>query len=597
LDNHPSPLKSRLLSLSMILLVLGIYSYPAIKTTIATGLRALPPINAPDLSLYMNISGIKATSSAEVLDPYYGLAVPVARMGYLKFRLAFLTFGELTSLLHGNLWWTLFLWNFFWWGLLCVLAVWFFQQFFPDRSSQVVLAGLTFLMLFNFGIVPGELAAWSHLPSLNGFRTLQLPYIRPFFPQIPIPFLLLYLGLQIKAIRKGTWWLWTAMGVTQLVAFAIFPYTTLMMAGITAAGVVGQLLSHGSRARWGWVSIYAIACAAVDLLFFFHGDAVARTGAPGQYSLIHLQLSLLPRRVGGMWLLLAALTALVLVVRDSAPEVRWSLAGLGLTNLFLLSGDAFFSETALQVSHHGGYFVQLTAAVLVVFLVSAAFRYLNAKNSAWRFALGSITALLVLNGMLIARATYWASLPTNQEVAELARFLQSDPPQANDLVIAHSLFVDDDCAWVPLISRSHVLFCRNAQVLLTPEQNQQIQRFRQALYLYFTGKDNLRVRKMLDDPKAETELTRLTFLGQVTTDMAERNKGTNAVRTELLPLLTRVEQNDPSMRSFFVQYRRVVVVDNIDKPNFAVSRLAEYLKIENQQTIGDLRILYCSPQS
>jgi hypothetical protein len=270
---------------------------------------------------------------------------------------------------------------------------------------------------------------------------------------------------------------------------------------------------------------------------------------------------------------------------------------LGFTNLFLLSGDAFFSETALQVSHHGGYFVQLTAAVLMVFLVSAAFRYLTAKNSAWRFALGSVTALLVLNGMLIARATYWASLPTNQEVAELARFLQSDPPQANDLVIAHSLFVDDDCAWVPLISRSHVLFCRNAQVLLTPEQNQQIQRFRQALYLYFTGKDNLRVRKMLDDPKAETELTRLTFLGQVTTDMAERNKGTNAVRTELLPLLTRVEQNDPSMRSFFVQYRRVVVVDNIDKPNFAVSRLAEYLKIENQQTIGDLRILYCSPQS
>jgi hypothetical protein len=360
-------------------------------------------------------------------------------------------------------------------------------------------------------------------------------------------------------------------------------------------GVLGQFLSQRNRIRWRWLLIYAAACAACDLLFFFHGAGIARTGAPGQYSLIHVQLSVLPHRIGGMWLMLAALTALVLVVRDSVPEVRWSLAGLGLSNLFLLSGDAFFSETALQVSHHGGYFVQLTAAVLLVFVFSAAFRYLISKSPAWRPALISITAALMLNGMIIAHATYRASLPTNRELAELARFLQADPPRANDLVIAHSLVVDDDCAWVPLISRSHVLFCRNAQVLFTPEQNQQIQRFRQAAYLYFTGKDNLWVQKIIDDPKEETELTRLTFLGQVTTGTADRQKGIDAVRTELLPLLTLVELKDPKVRSFFSQYRRVLVVDSDSKPKFDISRLASYLKVEKQEEFGDLHILVCSP--
>ncbi len=197
--------------------------------------------------------------------------------------------------------------------------------------------------------------------------------------------------------------------------------------------------------------------------------------------------------------------------------------------------------------------------------------------------------------MLIAYSTYVQFLPANAGVAELAGILQSDLPQASDLVIASSQLVDDDCAWVPLVSSSRVLFCRNAQVLLSPEQNQQIQRFRQALYLYFTNKDAAWVEHILDDPNAITELTRLMFLGQVTTDAADRKKGIDAVRTELLPLLGKAEDKDPEVRAFFSRYRRVLVIDNVAKPYFSDSRLSAYLKIENQQALGELLILNCSP--
>jgi hypothetical protein len=596
LDNRLWSLKTRLLLFGVIFVVLAIYSYPAIKTTGTTGSRVLPPISAPDLSLYLNISKVLAAHSAEILDPYYGVAVPATRLGYLKFRLAFLLFGQLTALLHGNLWLTLFLWNLLWWGLLCALTVWFFHEFLPDRTPELVLAGLALLMFLNFGVLKVQLAAWTRLPSVTAFEKVELPYIRPFFPQIPIPLLLLYLGLQIKALQKRRRWFWVVMGIIQLLAFGSFPYAMLMMAGITAVAMLGLLLSGSITGLWRTLSIYAIACAGADLLFFLRGGGVARTGAPGQYSLLHLQLSLLVHRIGGMWLLLAALTAVVFVIRDSVPEVRWALAGLGLSNLFLLSGDTFFSETALQVSHHGGYFVQLTTAVLFTFALSAGFRYLARRKATWRWALVIATALLLLNGVLVARATYRSFLPLNQEQAELTRFLHSDPPQADDLVIARADTVDDACAWVPLVSRARVLFCRSAQVLLSPEQNQQVQRFRQALYLYFTNKDVPWVEQVLGDPSAMKELSRLTFVGQVTTNLAERERSIEAVRTELIPFLARAEQKDPAMRSFFSHYRRVVVIDTLTNPDFSMTQLGTYLKIEKQEVSGSLLILICSPQ-
>ena len=587
--------KSHWLILSLAVLVLVIYSYPTLKTSAQTGNYSLPAMTAPDVSLYLNISNIGPAISGQAVEPYYGITVPVARMGYLKFRTAFLLFRSLSRQFQRNLWLSLLLWNFLWWILAYVVAWWLFEQFLPERSILTILAGLALLMFFNFGVLQSVVAAWRHLPSLHGFESVELPLIRSFFPQMPVPLLLLYLGLQMKALQKRAWWMWATMAATQWLAFTIFPYAMLMMAGITAVAVVGRALFKSEWLPWKIISLYAIACGLVDILFFLHGSGSARSGAPGQYSLVHLQLSVLIHRIGGMWILLAALTLAVAFTRSLKPEIRWPLVGLGMSNLFLLAGDAFFSETAIQMSHHGGYFVHPTAAVLFVFLASAlCASYPNART-AWRIAAFGSIALLVVNGIFIAHGTYSAFLPGNEEQAALTRLLQSDPPDSGDLLIAGSLTVDDDCAWVSLLSSSHVLFCRNAQVLLSPEQNEQTQRFRQALYLYFTNKDHRWVEDVLNDPTAVAELTRLLFLGQVTTDAADRETGIDSVRNSLVPLMLKVESGDPDIRSFFSGYRRVLVIDNVAKPFFIDARLSTYFKIEDQRVSGRLRILKCTP--
>jgi hypothetical protein len=594
-DLAPHTPKSPWLILSFIALILGFYSYPALKTAAKTGSRDLPAVSAPDMSLYLNISSMKATSSGTLIDPYYGIPVPSARLGYLKFRTAFLLFEIFSRSLHGNLWWSLLLWNLFWWGLLCALVGWFFQQFLPEPSLLLILLGIGLLMFFNFGVLKSVLGAWAHLPSLHSFDSVEFPFIRPFFPQVPIPLLVFYIGLQIKALQKPSTWIWVAMIAVQFSAFTIFPYAMLMMAGVTAVVALGQLFVDRTPVHWYVFLFYAVACAISDLLFFLHGGEAGRSGAPGQYSLIRIQLSLLPHRIGGMWLILGALTLGMFLLRDLSPQIKLPLVGLGMSNLFLLLGDAFFSETAVQMSTHGGYFVQLSATVLFIFLLSAWTPRFD-RNQAWRFALVALILLLTLNGALVADATYRAFLPMNEEQAAIARLLQSDPPEASDLVIARAQGVDDDCAWVPLLSSSHVLFCRNAQVLLSPEQNRSIQRLRQAFYLNFTNKDVASVEHVLADPNAGTELNRLMFLGQEAAASGDRNQGIAEIRADLLPLLTKIQNQDIEVRSFFTHYRRVLVLDDLNASSFAASRLTNYLKIEKQQSEGRWLRMDCRPR-
>ena len=586
-----APSKACLVRLSIFVLILGIYCYPAIRTTAVTGSRALPPILAPDLTLYLNISGIHESGPTQVLDPYYGVIIPKARIGYLKFRFTFLCFRLLNEILRGNLWSTVFVWNLIWWGLLTLVGLWFFQELLPDRSTIVVIAAVAILMLFNFGILQSQLSAWLHPFSLASFQKIELPYVRSFFPQVPAPLLLLYLGLQTKALQKNQRWLWAALAIIQFLAFTIFPFAMLMMAGITAVALLAGFLSGSFRLPWGTVTMYGIACAFADASFLLHGNEAARSGAPGQYALIQVRPSALPHTIGGMWVLLLALTVGVFFLRELAPAVKWPILGLGITNLLLLMGDALFSETALQVSHHAGYFVHISATILIVMLMSAGARYVP-KYAQLFWVI--IIVFVVINGMLIAHATYRSFLPANQQHADLAALVRAEPMSADDLVIARSLSVDDDCGWVPLLSPTRVLYCRSAQVLLSPQQNRDIQRFRQALYLHFTGRDSRWVERVLEDPNAIAELTRLTFLGQVTASLADRQQAIDSVRTELIPILSRLENHDPGMQAFFSNFRHVFVIDDLANPFFQQSRISAYLTTETQTTYKLLQISKCT---
>jgi len=199
--------------------------------------------------------------------------------------------------------------------------------------------------------------------------------------------------------------------------------------------------------------------------------------------------------------------------------------------------------------------------------------------------------------MLLAEATYRGFLPLNQQQVEIASLLNSLPVRPDDLLIVRANTVDDPCEWAPFVSGAKVLFCRNAAVLLTLNQNQTIQRFRQALYLYFTGKDSRQLERITEDPKAFEEQMRLAYFGGVLPfRREEREQGLSAIRTQLIPLLDGAERQDPPQHSFLRQYSRILVVDNRQHPAFDRQRLASYLVIQKELPWRDLTVLFCNPK-
>ena len=580
--------------IATILFTLGVYSYPALATWAKTGYTGSPPILASDVGFYILISKLTTLSHGPTLNPYYGVELPPNATPHFKFRLAFQLFGYLDTLFGGHLWLTLFVWNLFWWGLLCWIVIWLFEQFLPDNSILLIALGFGFLMWSNFGLLKPLLLAWIHLPSLQGFETIGLAYARPFFPQLPAPLLLAYLGLQMSLFHAQRFRIWAGMGLLQLLAFAIFPYTTLMMAGITLVATIWLIIARVQSVPWRSLIAYGTFCATVDLLYLLHGTRA--TEPQTQPSVSHIELAALPHLIGGMWMILGFLTLATALVRALPAEVKWPLVGLGLTNMSLLLGDVF--DASLSISHHAGYFVHTTAGVLLIFILSAVCVRLRATARYSRFALGAVVILLAVNAMLLAAATYRAFLPLNKQLAETASLLKSIPVRADDLLIVPAKIVDDACEWAPLVSNAKVLFCRNAAGLLTPNQNNTIQRFRQALYLYFTGMDSRQLERIAEDPKAVEEQMRLAYYGGGISSFRKevREGGLSAIRMELIPLLDGAERQDPRMPAFLRLYSRILVVDNRQDPVFDRQRLASYLVIQKEAPWGDLTVLFCNPK-
>ena len=578
--------------IATVLFTLGVYSYPALATWAKTGYAGSPPILAPDVGFYTLISKLTMVRHGPILNPYYGVEEPPNGTAHLQFGLAFQLFGYVGILFGGRLWLALFVWNLFWWGLLCWIVIWLFEQFLPDNSVLLVLVGFGFLMWSNFGLLKPLLLAWIHLPSLQGFDIIGLAYARPFFPQLPVPLLLAYLGLQMSLLRAQRFRIWAGMGLLQLLAFAIFPYATLMMAGITIVANVCLMVARAQSVPWRNLIAYGTFCATVDLLYLLHGTVTHEPQT--RQALFHLELAVLPHLIGGMWIILGFLTLAIALVRVLPAEVKWPLLGLGLTNMGLLLADVF--DNSLSISHHAGYFVHTTVAVLLTFILSAVCVRLRAMARYSRFALGVVVLLLAVNAMQLAAATYRVFLPLNQQLAETSSLLKSIPVRAGDLLIVPAKIADDTCEWVPLVSSAKVLYCRNAAGLLTPNQNKPVQRFRQALYLYFTGMDSLQLERITEDPKVVEEQMRLAYYGGGITPFRKdvRERGVSAIRMELIPLLDGAERQDPSMPAFLRLYSRILVVDNRQDPVFDRQRLASYLVIQKEMPWGDLTVLFCS---
>jgi hypothetical protein len=131
-----------------------------------------------------------------------------------------------------------------------------------------------------------------------------------------------------------------------------------------------------------------------------------------------------------------------------------------------------------------------------------------------------------------------------------------------------------------------VLFCTDAETMLTPQQNHDIQRIRQALYLYFIGEDSGSLQRSLNDPNPSALMYRLGFWAEATSlSQEEQKEGLRDIQTDLLPLLERVERRDPEVSKFFHQFQRIIVLDDLQNPTFLPPRLGSFLNLEGEQCI------------
>ena len=577
--------------LAVIIIILGVYSFPAIRTAITTKSTRLPAVTAPDQGMYLTVSKLHAAAGGTFVNPYYHVALPYP-LSYLKFRFGPYCFGLLNEAMAGRIWLAFFVWNLLWWSLLCVSAIWLFEKHLPRATIELVLAGTALITLFGLDGLQIAVRGWaqtSQIDLLNG-----LPYIRAFTPQVAMPLLLFYFGLQIRALKQPSLAPWGVMAVLQFIAFTSFPYATLVMAGTTAVASVWYLSSFaGLRLRaWGVVLGFLLVCAALDLAFALNRSGGFRSGFPAETSPIQFQPSVIVENIGKLWILTAVLTAATAISRKLRPELKWPLLGLGISILLFKFSDAVVAERLFFISDHIGYFYNATIVILFMFLASAYFPVAAGSLRRARTACLAVLAVCIVYGLLMAQGNYKANLPYNLEQADFSAFLASGKVASNDLILTqfeNSRY--DDCEWIPLLSDAESLFCRNAQVLLTPEQKRDIQRLREVLYLYFDGKDHQWL-------ETTTQFTRTGIYGELSSYRSpeELSARIAALRQEMRPMFDRIERKDPSITSFFHRFRRVWVIQNRENHLFADDRLASYLELQQPQVSGTLLIIAARPK-
>ncbi len=591
MGNQPSPMSVRRLSVVIVLVVVvGVYSFPYLATTVALKSKLVPFSFAADLPLYLNLSKIGSSN----LNPYFGTILRSGEVGYTTFDMAFKLLSFVTKIVGNDLWWAVLVWNLFWWTTMFVGALWFLRVAFPEETGLNLCLATTLLFFFNFGVMKSMLLAWLHLPSLAGFDGLTLPYIRTVFPQIPVALLFFYLALQVRALHSYRWYDWMGMCFLQAIAFSIFPYATLMMAGTTLVAVLAGLALPIELTRLRTVVAYGAACALIDIAFL-----LSRLPGRTQHSslaLIGFQPSRAVGLVGGMLLLLVLLTVATAISPPAGSRgTKLTIVGLGFANALLMLGDTVFSP-ALLVSHHGGYFMHATISLQIVYLVAAAFVRFG-RGSLWlRAACLTTIVFTTTNGLLLAYVDYRYALRENRDANELAQAFRSLNVTKEDLVIARAQSVDDSCSWVPLLTPARVLFCRSAQYKLSTEEKRSLYRLRQSFYLYFTGKDSRWVEQAATGSGDIKDLERLAFSGEIDTADKERwDQAKTAIRTDLVPLLSQVEQRNNRVLSFFSPYKQVLVVDDVRNPTFVRQRLSLYFSIESETRIDGLVLLWCRP--
>lgn len=133
--------------------------------------------------------------------------------------------------------------------------------------------------------------------------------------------------------------------------------------------------------------------------------------------------------------------------------------------------------------------------------------------------------------------------------------------------------------------------------MLSENSQQTFHRFRQAIYLYFTGKTSSYVTKALSPDWSDIgEQRKLALIGEGNLlKGSTRNESLEYIKSRLVPLVSQVEKRDPRVQNLFRSYKKILVIDRIDKPVFSTNNISDYLKKVKEEEKGSYLIRWYDP--
>jgi len=577
--SQPQP---KVVSLVTVLLVTAaIYALPWMGTS-SSNRAGLPAMFGADFYAYLNFSHVFTASGFPDHDPWYGLPIQ-PKFGHSTFRAAFVLFGAVRSVLGGDVV-TSIVWSLCW-SVLIAASLWLLlREFFHEASSLFLFAGTSMIGFFSLSTLKINVVDWLHLLSGSIRHDLPLPFSRMFFPQVAIPLLAFYFFCCKQTWDCGRTRDFVALLLIQIATFVSFPYGSVFMGLATLIFLLVMATRSSWRKRLLQFGILGIASLLADGLYLWLVLPHASSAGPAQQSapMFHVDLTQLRTDFGGTVVLLLAFAVFLLATQRKNPS-RLLIVSIGLANVLMLLADCVV-DPGLLVSHHAGYFVQISLGLELCAVGYWASDFLSRR--VYKIAAAAASVCFVCNGALAGWAAVRANADTNTRAARFAQVIKNLNLRSEDLVIGPAKEVDDISTIVPLLSRAHVLYTPEAEILLGPG-DEKLMNERQAAYLFLSGRDSNWLDSQLSKhllPYAVLTLgQRFQLQYQHRPNLLERE-----VRQNVLPELQMLDSGvKPPV---FAGSRRVIILDDIDHPTFDDSHVNRLLTISEHYWMGRIRV-------
>lgn len=457
------------------------------------------------------------------------------------------------------------------------------RSLFDEAPTLFLSAGTLMIVFFSLSTLKINILSWVHLLSGRFTNDLPLPFIRMFFPQIAIPLLAFYFLCCKRALDHGRVRDFAALFLIQVASFLCFPYGSVFMGLATVIFLLLTVSPSDWRKRVLQFGVMGVGSLLADVLYLWLVIPHTSAAGPAQHNtpMFHVDLAQLRTDFGGTVVLLLAFAVFLLVTQQKTPARL--IVSIGLANGLMLLADCVV-DPSLLVSHHAGYFVQISLGLELCAVGYWAKDFFSRRLL--KIAAAAASIFFVCNGALASWAAVRVNADTNRQDASFAQAIHTLNLSSDDLVIAPAKDVDDVSTTVPLLSRAHVLYTPEAEILLGAG-DEKLMNERQAAYLFLSGRDSNWLDSQLSKhllPSAVLTLgQRFHLQYQHRPDLLEQE-----VRQNLLPELRALASG--VRPSVFANSSRVIVLDDVGQPTFDDSHVTRLLTVSDDYKVGAIRV-------